>query len=311
MQSATPEYVGPLTAVARLRRGPGGWPGRGAVGFGRMTTFDLIVRNGSVVDGTGAPSVRADIGVLGDRVSAIGDLHGESASVEVDASRPLRHARLRRHPHPPRRAARVGPDRHVVVLARRHVGRARQLRRHVRARAGPSDREYLAEMMESVEDIPRRLASSTGCRGTGTTYGEYLDARRPHAEGRQRRRHGRPLRGAPPRDGRAQPRRGARRPTTTSRAMCELVDEAMRRRRARLLDVAHVAAPRARRPAGARHLGRRPTSCSRSATCSAGTGAACSRPRPALGERDDDALERHARRGALDGRASAAAPAAR
>ena len=42
-----------LTAVASLRRGAG-WVARpGRVGFGRMTTFDLIVRNGSVVDGTG------------------------------------------------------------------------------------------------------------------------------------------------------------------------------------------------------------------------------------------------------------------
>ncbi|MEA2577692.1 MAG: N-acyl-D-amino-acid deacylase, partial [Chloroflexota bacterium] len=54
-----------------------------------MTAFDLIIRGGTVVDGTGAPGRRADVGVLGDRIVAIGDLSaapdGEAAAV-IDAS---------------------------------------------------------------------------------------------------------------------------------------------------------------------------------------------------------------------------------
>ena len=37
-------------------------------------TFDLIVENGLVVDGTGAPGRRADVGIARDRIAAIGDL---------------------------------------------------------------------------------------------------------------------------------------------------------------------------------------------------------------------------------------------
>jgi len=39
-----------------------------------MTAFDLLLRGGTVVDGTGAAGRPADVGVLGDRILAIGDL---------------------------------------------------------------------------------------------------------------------------------------------------------------------------------------------------------------------------------------------
>ncbi|HEX6868045.1 MAG TPA: amidohydrolase family protein, partial [Candidatus Limnocylindrales bacterium] len=39
-----------------------------------MTAFDLLLRGGTVIDGTGSPGVRADVGILGDRILAVGDL---------------------------------------------------------------------------------------------------------------------------------------------------------------------------------------------------------------------------------------------
>ena len=48
--------------------------------------YDLIVRNGEVIDGTGARPLTADIGVRGDRISALGDLSQASGEVEFDAA---------------------------------------------------------------------------------------------------------------------------------------------------------------------------------------------------------------------------------
>src|SRR5215213_1505907 len=36
--------------------------------------FDIVITGGRVVDGTGAPWIRADIGIAGDRIEAIGAL---------------------------------------------------------------------------------------------------------------------------------------------------------------------------------------------------------------------------------------------
>ena len=48
--------------------------------------FDLIVRGGEVVDGSGQPPQRADLGIVGDRIARVGDLSGESAGRVIDAT---------------------------------------------------------------------------------------------------------------------------------------------------------------------------------------------------------------------------------
>ncbi|HKF58628.1 MAG TPA: D-aminoacylase [Blastocatellia bacterium] len=49
-------------------------------------TYDIIIRNGTVYDGSGGAAQRADVGITGDRIAAIGDLSKARAAAEVDAS---------------------------------------------------------------------------------------------------------------------------------------------------------------------------------------------------------------------------------
>ena len=46
--------------------------------------FDVLLLHGRVVDGTGAPWFRADVGIVGDRIAAVGDLSGARARKTLD-----------------------------------------------------------------------------------------------------------------------------------------------------------------------------------------------------------------------------------
>ncbi len=54
--------------------------------LGQGPVYDLIFAGGRVVDGTGAPWFRADVGVVGDRIAAIGNLAKATARRRIDAS---------------------------------------------------------------------------------------------------------------------------------------------------------------------------------------------------------------------------------
>lgn len=51
-----------------------------------QVAFDVIIRNGTLYDGSGGPGVRADIAIQGERIAAIGDLDGARAATVVDAT---------------------------------------------------------------------------------------------------------------------------------------------------------------------------------------------------------------------------------
>ncbi len=48
--------------------------------------YDVLIRGGRVLDGSGNPFIKADVGLRGDTVAAIGDLSEASAARTVDAS---------------------------------------------------------------------------------------------------------------------------------------------------------------------------------------------------------------------------------
>jgi N-acyl-D-amino-acid deacylase len=52
----------------------------------RASDFDVIIRGGTVYDGTGGTPRKADVGIKGDRVSKVGDLSKASADSVVDAT---------------------------------------------------------------------------------------------------------------------------------------------------------------------------------------------------------------------------------
>lgn len=60
-----------------------------ALGLGllaRSQTYDVLIRGGRVLDGSGTPWLRADVAIMGDRIAAVGRLPGASAKQVIDAS---------------------------------------------------------------------------------------------------------------------------------------------------------------------------------------------------------------------------------
>ena len=50
-----------------------------------VADYDVIIRGGDVLDGSGAPRVRADVGIRGDTIAAVGDLSRATATTLLDA----------------------------------------------------------------------------------------------------------------------------------------------------------------------------------------------------------------------------------
>ncbi len=54
--------------------------------LGAQDSYDVIIRNGKVLDGTGNPWFYADVAIQGDRIAAVGDLSDALARREIDAT---------------------------------------------------------------------------------------------------------------------------------------------------------------------------------------------------------------------------------
>jgi len=132
---------------------------------------DVIIRNGTLIDGTGAAGKRADLAIDGDRITAIGKVDG-NAPLEIDATGKLvTPGFVDIHTHldaqlawDPNASSSCYHGITSVVLGNCGV---------TFAPCKPQDRDYLAKMMESVEDIPAASILS-GLPWDWETYGEYL-----------------------------------------------------------------------------------------------------------------------------------------
>jgi N-acyl-D-aspartate/D-glutamate deacylase len=134
---------------------------------------DLVITNGTVVDGTGGAPRRADVAIDGDRVVDVGSVD-TSARRTIDAEGGyVTPGFVDIHTHLDAQLAwdPIGSSScwhgvTSVVLGNCGV---------TFAPCRDSDREELAEMMESVEDIPADSILD-GLAWDWSTYGEYLEA---------------------------------------------------------------------------------------------------------------------------------------
>jgi N-acyl-D-amino-acid deacylase len=58
----------------------------GARSNAQERNFDFLITGARIVDGTGSPWFAGDIGIVGDRIAAMGDLHDASAKQRIDAA---------------------------------------------------------------------------------------------------------------------------------------------------------------------------------------------------------------------------------
>ncbi len=138
---------------------------------------DIVIRNGRIVDGTGAPEFVGDIAIDGDRITAVvrdGEAVVGEGRREIDASGKLvTPGWIDIHTHVD---AQVSWDPYMtpscyngvttVVMGNCGVGFA-----PVRE----TDREWLMDLMDAVEDIPA-TAMAAGITWEWESFPEYLDA---------------------------------------------------------------------------------------------------------------------------------------
>ncbi len=135
---------------------------------------ELIIRGGSVIDGTGADAVAADVGIDGDRITRVGDLSGVDAARTIDATgKTITPGFVDLHTH---LDAQVGWDPEMKSSSYHGVTTALIGNCGVTfAPVSKANHRTMAELMESVEDIAAD-AIIDGLPWNWTSYGEYLDA---------------------------------------------------------------------------------------------------------------------------------------
>jgi len=134
---------------------------------------DLVLRGGTLVDGTGAPPFRGDVAIRGDRIVAVGSVSGSAWRTLDVTDRVVTPGFVDPHTHldaqlmwDPLGTPACWQGTTTVVIGNCGVSFA-----PVR----PADRELLARTLEAVEEIPAESILASVTWGW-ETFGGYLDA---------------------------------------------------------------------------------------------------------------------------------------
>jgi len=138
-----------------------------------MAEYDLIIRNGHVVDGSGGKSGILDVAVKDGLIQAVGENLPDTASNEIDAAGLIvTPGFVDVHTHYDGQAtwdSHLNPSSNLgtttVVMGNCGVGFAP---------CKPEDRDVLIQLMEGVEEIPE-TAMAEGLPWTWESFPEYLD----------------------------------------------------------------------------------------------------------------------------------------
>ena len=134
---------------------------------------DLVIRNARIVDGTGAAAFPGDVAIDGDKITGLGTVD-EKGRQEIDASgNAVTPGFIDMHTH---LDAQIGWDPDLTSVTWHGVTTALLGNCGVTfAPCRPEDRDFLAGMMETVEDIPKKAILS-GLPWDWDSYGGYLDS---------------------------------------------------------------------------------------------------------------------------------------
>lgn len=134
---------------------------------------DIVIHNGNIVDGNGTPAYEGSVAIDGDEITAVGEVNDDGRkNIDADGLA-ITPGFVDLHTH---FDAQAGWDPFLTPVSWHGVTTALFGNCGVTfAPCKPADRDFLAGMMETVEDIPKN-AILTGLAWDWVSYGEYLDS---------------------------------------------------------------------------------------------------------------------------------------
>jgi N-acyl-D-aspartate/D-glutamate deacylase len=140
-----------------------------------MEQYDLLIRGGTVVDGTGAPARRADVAVRDGKLAAVGALNGSAAKTLDASGRVVAPGFVDIHTHYDAqllwdRMCTISPWHGVTTVVMGNCGFGV-------APTRPAHRELILRTLENVEGMSlEALTTGLGSDWPFETFPEYLDA---------------------------------------------------------------------------------------------------------------------------------------